>query len=124
MGGLRSNELNDSGPEIGQLRGHFTLRARQRVEAFLNSMASIKPTLALLYSNSGGTQPGTWSMQAVSDAIVQEHAHMHAGFGAVVLYELDGIRVLVPQLNHIAELDQGVLDFQGDRLVATLAAPE
>jgi hypothetical protein len=41
---------------------------------------------------------------------------MYARFSAVVCYELDGFRVMVPQMSHIAELDEGVLEFVHNRL--------
>jgi hypothetical protein len=41
---------------------------------------------------------------------------MYAGFGGIVCYDLDGIRVVVPQLAHIAELESGELEFSGDRI--------
>lgn len=106
-------------PETGKLGGHFSPSARERVDSFLESFKSFQPTLALLYGNAGGAESGSWSMQAVSSDVVDELAQMYSGFGAVVCYELDGIRVLVPQLSHIEELDKGVLEFSGDRLIAS-----
>jgi hypothetical protein len=110
-------------PGTGQLGGHFSPAARDRIDVFLKSFISFEPTLALLYSNTGGRGPGSWSMQAVSSDIVDELAHLYSGFGTVVCYELDGIRVLVPQLAHIEELDKGMLEFSGDRLIAGCMEP-
>jgi len=53
---------------------------------------------------------------ALDSNTVAELVKMYAGFGSVVCYELDGIRVVIPQLAHIAELESGVLEFVGDRI--------
>lgn len=120
MTGPGSGEVVVPEPEIGRLGGHFSHAARERIDAYLASFVSFEPTLALLYGDSGGTESGSWSMQAVSSDIVDELAHSYSGFGAVVCYELDGVRVLVPQLAHIEELDKCVLEFSGDRLIADI----
>ena len=111
-------------PETGQLDGHFSPAARERIDTFLASFVSFKPTLALLYGDAGGSESGSWSMQVVSPDIVDELAHIYSGFGAVVCYKLDGMRVLVPQLAHIEELDTGMLEFSGDRLIAGQLVPQ
>ena len=107
-------------PEVGQLAGRFSPQARRRVQDYLASFRSFDPVLVLLYGNSNGTEPGTWSMQAISTDMLCEMSRMYASFGGIVCYELDGVRVVVPQLAHIAELNRGVLSFSGNRLVATL----
>jgi hypothetical protein len=118
MAAPRMNESTVVEPECGQLRARFSPAARQRVEAFLSSFSSFDPTLALLYGTEGGAQPGSWSMQAIGESMVNDLARRYAGFGAVVCYDLDGIRVVVPQLAHIRQLDHGKLDLQGARLTS------
>jgi hypothetical protein len=120
----RPNETATPEPEVGKLEGRFAPAARQRITDYLHSFRSFEPTLVLLYGNSGGTEPGSWSLQAISKSMLVDLIHMYSGFGAVICFDLDGIRVVVPQLSHIEELDNGALDFQGDRLISITADAE
>ena len=104
--------------EVVALGATFSPQARERVNNFLHSFKSFKPTLGLLY---GALLPddsgkGSWSMTALGPYTVEEMVRMYAGFGSVVCYELDGIRVVIPQLAHIGELESGLLEFVGDRI--------
>lgn len=101
-------------PQIAQLRGRFTPAAKQRVQEYLDSFRSFEPTLGLLYGNVG-VEP-SWSLTAFAPATVDDMMEMYGSFGAVVCYELDGFRVLVPQMSHIGQLDDGELDFTDNRL--------
>jgi hypothetical protein len=94
--------------------------ARQQVVEFLQSFESFEPTLGLLY---GGLQPdgsaaGSWSLTAYGPETVNDLIKMYAGFGAVVCYDIEGIKVVVPQLAHIGELESGQLEFVAGRLSA------
>ena len=104
--------------EVGSLGAIFSPSARQRVTEFLQSFVSFEPTLGLLYGAipSEGAGKGSWSMTALGPQTVEELATMYAKFGSVVCYEIDGIRVVIPQLAHIEELESGVLEFAGDRI--------
>ena len=104
--------------EVVPLGATFSPQARERVNHFLHSFESFIPTLGLLY---GALLPddsgkGSWSMTALGSQTVEEMVSMYAGFGSVVCYELDGIRVVIPQLARIGELESGVLEFVGDRI--------
>jgi hypothetical protein len=92
--------------------------ARQQIVEFLQSFESFEPTLGLLY---GGLQPdgsvaGSWSLTAYGPETVNDMIEMYAGFGAVVCYDIEGIKVVVPQLAHIGELESGQLEFVAGRL--------
>lgn len=92
--------------------------ARQQIVEFLQSFESFEPTLGLLY---GGLEPdgsvaGSWSLTAYGPETVTDLIQMYAGFSAVVCYELEGIKVVVPQLAHIGELKSGQLEFVAGRL--------
>jgi hypothetical protein len=105
-------------PQVARLKGRFTPEAKQRITQFLQSFESFRPTLALLYGDIYGQIAGrpSWSMTAYGPRTVADMVEMYATFGSVVLYELDGFQVIVPQLAHIAELDGGTLEFAGDRI--------
>jgi hypothetical protein len=107
-----------STPQVARLKGRFTPEAKQRINQFLQSFESFPPTLGLLYGDVYGAVAGrpSWSMTAYGPRSVADMVEMYATFGSVVLYELDGFQVIVPQLAHIAELDGGVLEFVGDRI--------
>lgn len=109
-----SIDSSDIQVRVAELGGRFTPEARKRIEDYLHSFVSFEPTLGLLYSAASGS--GSWSLTAYSQSMVEELARMYGKFGAVVCYDLDNIRVVVPQLAHIDELDGGTLDFIGDRL--------
>ena len=92
--------------------------ARQQIVEFLQSFESFEPTLGLLY---GGLEPdgsvaGSWSLTAYGPETVTDLIQMYASFSAVVCYELEGIKVVVPQLAHIGELKSGQLEFVAGRL--------
>lgn len=108
-------EEGQAAARVAELAGRFTPAARERIEHFLESFVSFTPQLGLLYSPVDG-QP-SWSLVAFAQPTVEELVRMYSGFGAVVCYEIDGVRVVVPQLAHINLLDSGVLDFAGSRLV-------
>jgi hypothetical protein len=104
--------------EVAPLGARFSPQGRERINEFLRSFVSFEATLGLLY---GTTSPdesgrGSWSMTAYGPQTVDDLVKMYAGFGAIVCYDLDGIRVVVPQLAHIAELESGELEFSGDRI--------
>ena len=105
---------------VATLKGHLTPAARERIAGFLGSFRSFEPTLGLLYGDLEGRVAGrpSWSIMALAPRVVDELVEMYGSFGAVVTYELDGFRVIVPQLGHIAELDGVTLDFTGNRLCA------
>jgi len=104
--------------EVASLGAVFSPPARQRVTEFLQSFVSFEPTLGLLYGAipTEGAGKGSWSMTALGAQTVEELATMYAKFGSVVCYDIDGIRVIIPQLAHIEELESGVLEFDGDRI--------
>ena len=102
---------------VVDLAARFTPAAHERIQAYLDSFVSFEPLLALLYSDASGE--GSWSLAAFSQATVDEMVKMYGGFGAVVCYDIDGVRAVVPQLEHIEQLDSGVLDFRDDRLCRT-----
>ena len=103
--------------EVAPLGASFTPEARQRISDYLHSFVSFEPTLCLLYSHkSVNGSNGSWSVAAYGSQTVNEMVEMYAGFGSIVLYDLDGLDVLVPQLAHIADLESGTLGFVGDRI--------
>ena len=113
-------EFDDSSKnvEVAPLGAKFSPPARARITGYLESFESFRPTLGLLYGaiSPDGSGKGSWSVAALDSNTVAELVKMYAGFGSVVCYELDGIRVVIPQLAHIAELESGVLEFVGDRI--------
>ena len=123
MAGAQATEIFTPPPRTGDLQGRFTPAARERIEAYLAGFRSFEPCLVLLYGNDNGAAAGSWSLQAISRDMRDDMARMYTGFGSIVCYDLDGLRVTVPQLAHIAELNRGVLSFRGNRLVATMAEP-
>ena len=92
--------------------------ARQQIVEFLASFETFEPTLGLLYGGlqADGSVVGSWSLTAYGPATVNDLIQMYAGFSAVVCYELEGIKVVVPQLAHIGELQSGQLEFVAGRL--------
>lgn len=107
-------------PQVAPLKGKFTPAAKQRIEEFLASFHSFEPTLAFLYGDMDGKVAGrpSWSIAAFGERTADDMIEKYASFGAVVCYELDGLRVLVPQMSRLSELDGGTLDFVGNRLCA------
>jgi len=105
-------------PEVARLKGRFTPEAKQRISEFLDSIETYEPTLGLLYGDVDGKVTGepSWSITAFDPLTVDDTVAMYAGFGAVVCYEMDGFRVMVPQMSHVAKLDEGVLEFVDKRL--------
>lgn len=105
-------------PELATLKGRFTPEAKQRISDFLGSIETYEPTLGLLYGDLNGQVIGeaSWSITAFDPLTVDDTVAMYAGFGAVVCYEMDGFRVMVPQMSHAAKLDEGVLEFVDNRL--------
>jgi hypothetical protein len=104
-------------PAAVKLDAQFSAAAKQRIEKFLQSFVSFKPTLGLLYGEvpvDGG--PGSWSIAAFDPLIVADTVAMYTDFGATVCYEIDGITAFIPQLAHISELEGRELSFSGDRL--------
>ena len=118
-------EQNDSDEIISPVKPallgtRLSPAARQQIVEFLQLFQSFEPTLALLY---GGRQPdgsvaGSWSITAYGPEIVNDLIQMYGGFGAAVCYEIEGIKVVVPQIAHIGELESGQLDFVAGRLCA------
>lgn len=100
---------------VVDLGGRFTPAARARITDYMQSFVSFEPVLGLLYSDVSGQ--GSWSIAALGQQTVDELIKMYGGFGAVVCYDIDGMRAVIPQLAHIDELDSGMLDFVGNRLV-------
>jgi hypothetical protein len=105
--------------EAAKLKGTFAPSTKQRISKFLQSFSSFEPTLALLYGDMEGKVAGkaSWSITAIGSRTVDDMIELYGSFGAVVCYELDGFKVLVPQTAHIAELDGGVLEFKATRLI-------
>jgi hypothetical protein len=99
---------------VVDLAGHFSPAAHEHIKKYAQSFVSFEPVLGLLYSNVEGR--GSWSLAAFGQATVDEMVRMYSKFGAVVCYQIDGIRFIVPQLAHIEELDSGMFDFVGERL--------
>ena len=120
-------EIDDSVKKVtvATLGATFSPSARERITRYLQSFESFEPTLGLLYGaiSRDGSGKGSWSIAALDSNTVADLVSMYEGFGSVVCYELDGIRVVIPQLAHIDELESGVLDFVGDR-IAPLPAEE
>lgn len=106
-------------PALARLEGRFAPAARERIESFLASFRSFEPTLGLLYGDLDGRVAGgpSWSITAFGPQTVHDIVRMYASFGAVVSYEFDGIRIVVPQMAHLAKLEGAELDFRGSRLV-------
>ena len=104
--------------EVLQLDARFAAAARDRIVEFLQSSHSFEPTLGLLYGDvpADGSGKGTWSITAYCRSTVDEMIEMYGSFGAVVCYEIDGIRTVIPQMGHIDELESVTLDFVGNRL--------
>jgi hypothetical protein len=104
--------------EVAPLGARFSRQGRERISEFLRSFVSFEATLGLLYGTTSLDESGqgSWSMTAYGPQTVDDLVKMYAGFGAIVCYDLDGIRVVVPQLAHIAELESGELEFSGDRI--------
>ena len=113
-------QLDDSikSVRVASLGATFSPLARERITEYLHSFVSFKPTLGLLYGAipPDGSSKGSWSLTAYGAQTVDEMVELYAGFGSVVCYDLDGIRVCIPQLAHVDELEFGVLEFVGDRL--------
>ena len=111
-------------PQAASLQGKFAPSAKERIAAFLANVHVFEPTLGLLYGDTEGVVAGcpSWSLIAYPPEIVSEMMDMYASFGAVVAYEMDDFRVVVPQMSHIALLDSGTFDFVGDRLIALTPA--
>ena len=107
-------------PSIARLQGKLTDDARRRITEYLNSFVSFEPALGLLYGDLDGAVAGrpSWSLIAYPPQLAEDLISMYAAFGAVVSHELDGFRVIVPQIGHVKELDAGTLDFVGNRLCA------
>jgi hypothetical protein len=107
--------------EGAKLKGTFAPSTKQRITKFLKSFSSFEPTLGLLYGDLEGKVAGkaSWSITALGPRTVDDMIELYGSFGAVVCYELDGLRVVVPQTAHIAELDGGVLEFKSTRLLPT-----
>jgi hypothetical protein len=105
--------------EAAKLKGTFAPSTKQRISKFLQSFSSFEPTLALLYGDLEGKVAGkaSWSITAIGPRTVDDMIELYGSFGAVVCYELDGFKVLVPQTAHIAELDGGMLEFKATRLI-------
>ena len=118
MATTEQDAVKPRAPQVAQLRARFTPDARRRITDYLESFKSFEPTLALLYGDKAGVVAGkpSWSITAYGPRTVKDMVEMYAGFGSVVLYELDGLQVIVPQLAHIAELDGGLLEFAGNRI--------
>ena len=110
--------------QVAQLRGKFSPAAQKRISDFLGSFKTFEATLGLLYGDIAGVVAGkpSWSITALDPTTVQDTIDMYASFGAVVAYELDGFRVIVPQIACVAELDQGELDFIDNRICAVSPA--
>jgi hypothetical protein len=100
---------------VVELGGRFAPQARERIQQYLQSFVSFEPVLGLLYSDVSGQ--GSWSMAAFAQQTVDELTKMYGSFGAAVCYNIDGLQAVIPQVAHIDELDSGVLDFAGNRLV-------
>ena len=107
--------------ESASLKARFTPEAKQRIGEFLDSIETYQPTLGLLYGDLDGNVAGepSWSIVAFDPLTVESTVEMYAGFGAAVCYEMDGFRVMVPQMAHISKLDGGVFEFVGNRLRRT-----
>ena len=108
-------------PQVAPLNARLTPAAKQRIEQFLADFHSFEPNLALLYGDIDGKVGGrpSWSITAYGERTADDMIEMYASFGAVVCYELDGLKVLIPQMSHIGELDGCTLDFVGDCLSST-----
>ena len=105
--------------EIAPLDVVFAPQARERVNKFLQSFESFEPTLGLLYGDiqPNGSGQGSWSLVAYDPQTVNDMISMYAGFGSIVCFDLDGIDVVIPQIARVGELESGMLDFDGDRLI-------
>jgi hypothetical protein len=113
-----ADDLSTHMSRAAPLRGQLSAAAHDRISQFLASFDTFEPTLGLLYGDLAGVVAGrpSWSITALAPATVADLVTMYAAFGALVCFELDGQRVIVPQLAHVAELDGGMLEFVGNRL--------
>lgn len=118
MATTEQDAVKTPAPQVAQLRARFAPETKQRLIEYLASFKSFEPTLALLYGDTDGLVAGgpSWSVTAYGPRTVKDMVEMYANFGSVVLYELDGIQVIIPQLARIAELEGGLLEFTGNRI--------
>ena len=109
--------------QVAHLNGCFTPAAKDRITEYLSAFQSFEPTLGLLYGDLLGVVAGhpSWSIAAFDPQTVDGMVEMYGSFGAVVCYELDGFKVLVPQMAHIGKLDDCELAFKGNRLCSVTA---
>ena len=110
--------VSDPTPELRRLGARLTPAARQHIDATLGAIGSFVPTLGLLYGNNhvAADTAGSWSVIAYSDENVQELVDFYGQFGAAVCFELDGYKVVVPQIGHLQQFESGVLDMRDNRL--------
>lgn len=119
MKAAASARSDEPAARVAELAGRFTPAARQRIRDYLDSFVSFEPMLGLLYSTANGR--ASWSLVAFAKPTVDELVRMYGQFGAVVCYDIDGFRAVVPQVAHVDSLDAGMLDFVGNRLVRSVA---
>jgi hypothetical protein len=110
--------------KCGSLKAKFSPAAKQRITEYLQSFESFEPTLGLLYGDMEGGVAGSpsWSMTAFDPRTVNDTIEMYASFDAVVSYELDGFKVIIPQMARVKELDKGILDFVANRICPASAS--
>ena len=105
-------------PELRRLGAQLTPTAREHIDANLDAIRSFVPTLGLLYGNNhaAADSAGSWSVIAYSDENVQELVDFYGQFGAAVCFELDGYKVVVPQIGQLQQLESGLVDMRDNRL--------
>ncbi len=105
-------------PALRKLGATLTPEARAYIDARLGAIVSFEPAPGLLYGNQH-TMPnaqGSWSLIAYSEENVRELADFYGQFGAEVCFELDGLKVVVPQIGRLDQLDSGSLQLRDQRL--------
>lgn len=109
---------SDKQAKLVRLEAIFAPDAHDKIQTYLRSFVSFEPTLGLLYGaeTAPGAGDGSWSIAALDQATVNEMIEMYANFGAVICYDISGIRVVIPQIAHIDKLETGRLDFVDNRL--------
>jgi len=92
--------------------------ARQTIQQFLDSFVSFEPTLGLLFGEVSPSDDasGSWSLCAYDSQTAGELIESYERFGASVCFDLDGFRVLIPQLARVPLLRGVELDLVENRI--------
>lgn len=99
-----------------RLQLRITDVAKQRIERFLRESGLTRPTPGLLFGtkNNGREE---WYIGAYGEDQVSELEKILAPKGYALRYEADGIDLLVPQPQLVAQLDGKTLDYYEDHYI-------